>query len=119
MSIQRRPRRCIVDAEGRSLGRVAAEAARLLQGKNEPYYVPHQDVGSWVQVRNIKKAKFTGRKFNQKVFHHYSGYPGGLTTRSLLNLWAKRPESVIRAMVYHMLPTNTLRKAWIKRLVDR
>src|SRR3989338_8880761 len=109
-------RRCIIDADGRSLGRVAAEAALILQEKNNPAYVRHQDIGNWVHVRNLKKAKFTGRKIDQKVYHRYTGYPGGITTRSLLNQWEKRPELIMRNMVYQMLPTNTLRKKWIKRL---
>lgn len=110
-----RPRR-ILSAKGKSLGRVAAEAARLLQGKHNATYVRHQDVGCWVLIKDASAAKFTGHKLGQKKYHSYSGYPGGLMTRSLERQWKERPEKVIRDMVYHMLPTNTMRKTWIKRL---
>lgn len=117
MKTQPKQRKHVVDAKGRSLGRVASEAARYLQGKADPAYERQADGGSWVEIRNLKSAKFTGRKMDQKIFFRYSGYPGGITERSLLNQWEKRPVLVLRNMVYQMLPSNTLRKKWIKRLI--
>ena len=114
--VQTHRRRVVIDAAGRSLGRVAAEAARVLQGKNRPDYLRNLDMGCWVHVINLSQSTFTGRKIDQKVYYRYSGYPGGITTRSLKNLWEKKPEFILRRTIYHMLPTNTLRKTWIKRL---
>ena len=110
-------RRChIIDANNISLGRLAGKAAIFLQGKSRSYYYRHTDVGEYVQVINISKAKFTGRKLTQKTKYRYTGYPGGITARKLETLWARSPETVFRNIVYHMLPTNTLRKKFIKRL---
>lgn len=120
MTTQKKPlkqRRHIVDAKGRSLGRVATDAARFLQGKNSPAYAKHQDGGDWVEIRNLKEAKFTGRKLGQKVYFRYSGYPGGITSRALGDLWETKPQQVIRNMVFEMLPSSSLRKKWIKRLI--
>ncbi len=111
------PRRHILDATGKSLGRIATQAALHLQGKDQATYKRHQDVGSWVEIRNLKAAKFTGHKLGQKTYFRYTGYPGGITARSLTRLWEDRPTLVFRNMVYQMLPANRLRKQRIKRLV--
>jgi len=106
----------ILDAANQSLGRLASQIALLLQGKNKPNYVPYWDQGDEVIVKNIDKIKWTGRKLEQKKYYRYSGYPGGLKTKKLNELWQKNPQEVLRRAVWQMLPKNKLRKEMIKRL---
>ena len=105
-----------VDATIQSLGRLATKIATLLRGKNLASYTPNKLPDSMVIVKEIKKAKFTGDKINQKKYHHYSGYHGGIKSRSLKELWATKPEHVLQGMVYRMLPTNRTRDKIIKNL---
>jgi large subunit ribosomal protein L13 len=106
-----------VDAENKSLGRLAVEVAVLLRGKNKPDFVPYKDVGDTVIVRNIDKMKFTGNKLENKNYFHYTGYLGNLKKKTLKEFLIKRgPKEVLRAAVMGMLTKNKLRAKQIKRL---
>ncbi|MBL7141648.1 50S ribosomal protein L13 [Patescibacteria group bacterium] len=105
-----------IDATDQSLGRLASRIAQLLIGKGKPSYVPNLDLGDIVVVKNVKKIKITGRKLEQKKYYHHSGYPGGLKTRKMKEVFAKSPDQVLHKAVYNMLPKNKLRKPRIKRL---
>ena len=106
----------IIDATGRPLGRLASEAALLLRGKDKADFLRNVDAGSFVQVVNFKAVKITGNKMEQKEYYKHSGYPGGLRTTKLKNLWEKNPAEALRLAVYGMLPKNKLRPKMIKRL---
>jgi len=106
-----------VDADGKSLGRLAAQVAVLLRGKNKPTYVPYKDVGDTVVVKNISKMKFTGDKLEGKEYFHYTGYLGNLKKMTLKEFLIKRgPTEVLRTAVMGMLQKNKLRDKQIKRL---
>ena len=105
-----------IDAEGRPMGRLASETATILRGKNKPTYVPHIDAGDSVVVKNFDKVKFTGQKLSQKVYHHHSGFPGGLKTRQLSAVIKTKPQEVLRHAVKNMLPPTRLRGGMLKRL---
>ena len=109
----------IIDADGQILGRLASKVAKILMGKHKEDYLPYQDKGDIVEVRNLEKVKFTGKKFNKKEYHYHTGYPGHLKTKKLKELWLKDPKKVFKHAVYHMLPKNKLRKLMIKRLIIR
>ena len=94
----------VVDAEGMTLGRLASEVAKVLRGKNKPIFTPHIDTGDYVIVVNAEKVKVTGKKLDQKVYYHHSGYVGGLKETSLRELLEKHPERVIEFAVKGMLP---------------
>lgn len=104
------------DAAKYPLGRLATRVATILRGKHKPAYTPFLDAGDFVVVINAKILKLTGRKAEQKKYHSYSGYPGGLKTRSVKTLLEKSPISVIQRAVRGMLPTNRLRKKFLRRL---
>jgi len=106
----------VVDAEGKTLGRLASKIARILMGKHKPYYTPHLDTGDFVIVVNADKIRVTGRKLDQKMYYRYSGYPGGLKSVTLRKQLATRPERVIWAAVRNMLPKNKLGRAMLKKL---
>lgn len=106
----------ILDAEGKSLGRVATEAARLLRGKHKPTFTPHVDTGDYVIVINADKAVLTGNKLDQKVMYHHSGYPGGLKETPYRKLMAEKPERAMEAAVRGMLPKNRLGRKMIKKM---
>ena len=105
-----------LDATDQSLGRLASKIAVILRNKNSPGYTPSIIPDNEVIIKNIKGAKFTGSKFNQKKYHHYSGYHSGIKTRGLSELWEKKPEFVLRGIVYNMLPVNRTRDKIIKNL---
>lgn len=105
-----------LDATNQSLGRLASKVAAILRGKNLVSYAPDKLPKNKVVVKNLKSAKFTGDKFNQKKYYHYSGYHSGIKARSLAELWDKKPEGVLRKMVYRMLPVNRTRDKIIKNL---
>lgn len=105
-----------IDASGQVLGRLASKIAMILQGKNKATYVPHEDRGDIVDVKNVKDMKFTGNKMEEKEYKHFSGYPGGMKTVILKDLLAKSPEKVLWHAVHRMLPKNRLRAGMIKRL---
>ncbi len=106
----------LVDAGDKILGRIAPKIASLLQGKNKVDYVSYLDNGDYVVVINAEKVKFTGKKLEQKIYTHYSGYPGGLKTITLKELMKKSSEKVIINAVFGMLPKNKLRDKRLKRL---
>jgi len=106
----------VVDAQGRTLGRLASEIARILRGKHKPIYVPHIDCGDYVIVVNAEKVRLTGRKLDQKFYYRHSGYPGGLKSISLRKQLQKHPTRVLKAAVQGMLPKNRLGRAMIKKL---
>lgn len=98
----------VVDAEGKTLGRLVAEVAKVLRGKNKPTFTPHVDTGDHVIVINAEKVRFTGKKLEQKTYFRHSGYPGGSTFVTLGNMLAKHPERVVEMAVRGMLPKNKL-----------
>ena len=106
----------IVDAEGKTLGRLAAGVAEVLSGKNKPTYTPHVDTGDFVIVINAEKVKMTGNKLQQKTYERYSGYPGGLRVVNARTLLASKPEEVIKLSVRGMLPKNALGRKMLKKL---
>ena len=106
-----------VDADNKSLGRLAAEVAVLLRGKNKPTYVPYKDVGDTVIVKNVDKMKFTGNKLEGKEYFHYTGYLGNLKKATLKEYLIKSgPKEVLRTAIMGMLQKNKLRARQIKRL---
>ena len=105
-----------IDATGQSIGRLATRIATLLRGKHKVTYVPYKDEGDTVLVSNIKEVKFTGNKLSQKVYHSYSGYPGGLKTKKIAEIYDKNPGDVLKRAVEQMLPPTRLRKGMMKRL---
>ncbi len=106
----------IVDAEGKTLGRLAAEIARRLRGKHKPEYTPHVDTGDYIVVVNAEKVRVTGRKATDKVYYHHTGYVGNLKSITFEKLIAKAPERVIELAVKGMLPKNPLGRAMFKKL---
>ena len=106
----------VVDAEGQTLGRLAAEVAKVLRGKNKPEFTPHIDTGDNVIVINAEKIKVTGKKLDQKVYDHHSDYVGGMKETTLREMMAKKPEQVIELAVKGMLPKGPLGRTMIKKL---
>jgi large subunit ribosomal protein L13 len=106
----------VVDAEGRTLGRLATQIADVLRGKRKPEYTPHIDVGDFVIVVNAEKVAVTGNKREHKVYRRHSGYPGGLRSRTLGQMLERRPEEVIRLAVKGMLPRTRLGRAQLRKL---
>jgi large subunit ribosomal protein L13 len=106
----------VVDASGRTLGRLATQIADALRGKRKPEYTPHCDVGDFVIVVNAEKISVTGNKREQKLYHRHSGYPGGLKTRTLDDMLERRPQEVIRLAVKGMLPRNRLARQQLRKL---
>ncbi|MBI4090916.1 MAG: 50S ribosomal protein L13 [Candidatus Komeilibacteria bacterium] len=105
-----------LDAQDQIAGRLASRIAVLLQGKNRVTYQSNVDGGDAVAIENVDKMKFTGRKLTTKLYHRFTGYPGGIRTLRLDEVFAKRPDELLRRMVYAMLPKNKLRPNMIKRL---
>ena len=106
----------VVDAEGKTLGRLASEIAKVLRGKNKPIYTPHMDCGDNVIVINAEKIAVTGKKMDQKVYYHHSGWVGGMKTATLKEKLAKKPEDVMYLAVKGMLPKGPLGRSMIKKL---
>ena len=106
----------VVDAEGQTLGRLAAEVGKVLRGKNKPEFTPHIDTGDNVIVINAEKIKVTGKKLDQKVYYHHSDYVGGMKETTLREMMAKKPEQVIELAVKGMLPKGPLGRTMIKKL---
>lgn len=105
-----------IDATGKVLGRLAVQIAILLRGKHKPDFVLNKDAGDIVILRNVEKIKFTGRKPDQKIYYHHSGYLGGMKQKTLQKLFETKPSEVLRKAVFGMLPKNKLRAEMIKRL---
>jgi large subunit ribosomal protein L13 len=107
----------IIDAEGKSLGRLASQIAVLLRGKHKQDFAPYKDTGDFVTVKNVNKLKFTGKKFENKIYYRHTGYLGGLKKTTLKELYIKKgPKEILRKAVMGMLPKNKLRARQIKRL---
>ena len=106
----------VVDADGKTLGRLATQIADTLRGKNKAQYTPHVDTGDFVVVVNAEKIAVTGQKLDQKMYHRHSGYPGGLRTRTLNDMLERQPEEVIRKAVKGMLPRNRLARQQLRKL---
>ena len=104
------------DAEGQVLGRLAVEIAKKLMGKDKVNYTPHVDGGDYVVVVNAEKIAVTGKKLTDKKYYRHSGFPGGLKTRNLEEMLAKKPTDVLRKAVERMLPKNKLGRQMINRL---
>ena len=107
----------VIDAAERPLGRLASEIARLLQGKHKVSYMPNTDIGDAVEILNIKKIKFTGKKLEQKIYYRHSGYLGGLKETKAQTIFAEKPAEILRMAVKNMLPKNRLLVARMKRLI--
>jgi len=106
----------VVNAEGKTLGRLATQIAEVLRGKHKPTYTPHVDVGDFVIVVNAEKVAVTGDKLEKKLYWRHSGYPGGIRSRTLGDMLEKRPEEVIRKAVKGMLPRNRLARQQLRKL---
>ena len=106
----------VVNAEGRVLGRLATELARVLRGKNKPTFTPHVDTGDFVIVVNAEKITLTGKKLKDKMYYHHTGYPGGLRQVRAEKLLAKKPTEMIRIAVRGMLPKNSLGRQMLRKL---
>ncbi|MGA1861901.1 50S ribosomal protein L13 [Deferribacter thermophilus] len=106
----------LVDAEGKTLGRLASKIAKILMGKNKPIYTPFIDTGDFVVVINADKIHVTGNKLKSKIYYRHSGYLGGLKQRTLEEMLAKKPEEVLRLAVKRMLPKNRLGRKMLKKL---
>lgn len=106
----------LVDAEGMVLGRLAAQVAQILKGKNKPTYTPNVDVGDFVVVINADKIRLTGKKAEEKIYYSHSGFPGGLKAVPFKRMLEKHPERIIEKAVKGMLPKNTLGRAMNRKL---
>jgi large subunit ribosomal protein L13 len=106
----------VVDAEGKTLGRLSTQIADALRGKRKPEYTPHCDVGDYVVVVNAARVRVTGNKKAAKLYHRHTGYPGGIRTRTLGEMLARQPEEVIRKAVRGMLPRNRLARQQLTKL---
>ena len=106
----------VVDAEGKTLGRLATHLADILRGKHKPTYTPHIDTGDFVVVINAEKIAVTGNKRAEKRYYRHSGYPGGLRSRTLEEMLARRPEEVIRLAVKGMVPRTRLGRKQLTKL---
>lgn len=106
----------VVDAEGKTLGRLASELALRLRGKHKPEYTPHVDVGDYMVVVNADKVRLTGRKSQQKMYHRHTGYPGGLKSVSFEKIMETKPTMAVEKAVKGMLPRNCLGRAMYRKL---
>ncbi len=106
----------LIDAEGKTLGRMASEIALRLRGKHKPEFTPHVDTGDYIVVVNADKVAVTGNKLNDKIYHHHTGYVGNLKSIKLKDLLDKHPERVIEKAVKGMLPKNTLGRQMYRKL---
>jgi large subunit ribosomal protein L13 len=106
----------VVDASGKTVGRLATEVARMISGKNNPAWTPFMDMGDHVVVINARKAVFTGSKNDQKLYRRHTLYPGGLRETTVKEMFEKKPEKVIELAVKGMLPKTKLGKAMVKKL---
>ena len=106
----------VIDAEGKTLGRMAAEIAHRLRGKHKAEYTPHVDTGDYIVVVNAEKVHVTGKKATDKMYHHHTSYPGGLKSANFNQMIDKAPEEVIRLAVKGMMPRTPLGRAMLKKL---
>lgn len=106
----------VVDAEGKTLGRLASQVASILRGKNKAMFTPFLDTGDHVIIVNAEKIFVTGHKQDQKIYYHHSGYPGGMKTTSFRRMMQSKPERAVELAVKGMLPRNRLGRAMVKKL---
>lgn len=106
----------VVDAQGQTLGRLASEVAKVLRGKNKPIYTPHMDCGDYVVIVNADKIVVTGKKLDQKIYYHHSGFVGGMKETTLREMLQKKPEQVVELAVKGMLPKGTLGRQMYTKL---
>ena len=106
----------VVDADGKTLGRLASEIARRLRGKHKPEYTPHVDTGDYIVVVNAEKVRVTGNKRADKMYHHHTGYPGGIKSINFEKLQQKAPANIIEKAVKGMLPRGPLGRAMYRKL---
>ncbi len=106
----------LLDAQGKTLGRVATEVAKIIQGKHKPIYTPHVDTGDYVIVVNAEKIQLSGNKLKDKIYYHHTGYPGGIKAASAQALMEKDPTALFKKAVKGMLPSNALNRAALLRL---
>ena len=106
----------VVDAEGLALGRVASQVANILRGKNKPIYTPNVDTGDYVIIVNASKVILTGKKLDQKIYYHHSGYTGGMKETKYRKLMAEKPEFAVKRAVVGMLPKGPLGRAMAKKM---
>ncbi len=106
----------LIDATGKTLGRLATEVARRLRGKHKPEYTPHVDTGDYIVIVNAEKVRVTGNKTQDKMYYRHSGYPGGMKSASFEKMIQKAPERVIEIAVKGMLPKNPLGRAMYRKL---
>lgn len=106
----------LVDAEGQTLGRIATEIASRLRGKHKPEYTPHVDTGDFVVVINAEKVRVTGNKAKDKMYHHHTGFPGGLKSFSFEKLMDRAPDRVLKLAIKGMLPRTPLGRSMFKKL---
>jgi large subunit ribosomal protein L13 len=106
----------VVDADGKTLGRLASEIAQILKGKHKPIYSPHLDVGDYVVVVNAERIAVTGRKMDQKMYYRHTGYPGGIRENNLRDLLVRHPTYAVKYAVKGMLPKNRLGRKMIRKL---
>ena len=106
----------VVDAEGKHLGRLAAEIAKILRGKNKVQYTPHVDVGDFVIVVNAERVVVTGKKAEQRVYRRHSGYPGGMKETSYEQMLARKPTEILRKAIYGMMPKTRLARQQFRKL---
>jgi large subunit ribosomal protein L13 len=106
----------LVNAQGKVLGRLATELAKILRGKNKPSFTPHVDTGDFVIVVNSEKVVLTGKKMKDKIYYHHTGYPGGIKAVNAEKLLAKKPTEILRIAVKGMLPRNSLGRQMLRKL---
>jgi large subunit ribosomal protein L13 len=106
-----------LDATDKTIGRMATQIAIMLRGKNKPEFQPHLDMGDIVEISNIDKVKFTGKKLDQKQYHHFSGYLGGLKSKKMSSIYEKNPGEILQRAVREMLPDVKFRTNMLRRLI--
>jgi large subunit ribosomal protein L13 len=106
----------LIDAEGKTVGRLASEVASILRGKHKPEFTPHIDTGDFVIIINAEKVVFTGKKLQNKIYYRHSLYPGGLKQTSAAQMLASKPERVLFGAIKGMLPHNTLGREQLTKL---
>ncbi len=106
----------VVDAAGKTLGRLASQVAKLLRGKHKPYFTPHVDCGDFVIVVNASQVRVEGKRWTKKEYFHYTGYPGGARFERFQELLRRKPEAVIERAVWGMLPKGRLGRRLIRKL---
>lgn len=106
----------VVDAQDKTLGRLATEIARRLRGKHKPEYTPHVDTGDYIVVVNAEKVRVSGNKFNDKMYYRHSGFPGGIKEMNFKDMQDRHPERIVEKAVKGMLPRNPLGRAMFKKL---